>query len=51
MAFEQAQKRIDLSAAELDKVQPSGDAVKLKSAQRKLGSARKVYSEIENSPL
>jgi len=51
MALEQAQRRVDLSAAELEKAQASGDATKIKKAQRKLDSARKSYSAIEKSPL
>ena len=51
MALEQAQRRVDLSAAELEKAQATGDATKIKKAQRKLDSARKSYSAIEKSPL
>lgn len=51
MALEQAQHRIDLSAAELDKAQASGDPAKIKKAQRKLDGARKAYSDIEKAPL
>jgi hypothetical protein len=51
MALEQAQHRIDQRAADLQKVQASGDAAKIKKAQRRLESARKTYSEIESSPL
>ena len=51
VALEQAQQRIDQRAAELKLVEASGDAAKIKKAQRKLESARKAYSEIENSPL
>jgi hypothetical protein len=51
MALEQAQRRIDLSAADLAKAQASGDAAKIKKAQSRLDSARKSYAEIEKSPL
>ena len=50
MALEQAQRRIDLSAADLAKAQAGGDPAKIKSAQRKLDDARKTYSEIQSSP-
>jgi Protein of unknown function (DUF1090) len=51
VALEQAQRRIDQRQAELTKVQASGDAAKIKKAQRKLDSARHAYAEIESSPL
>lgn len=51
MALDQAQQRIDLSAAELDKAQASGDSAQIKKAQRKLDGARKAYSDIEKAPL
>jgi hypothetical protein len=51
MALEQAQHRIDQREADLKKTEASGDAAKIKKAQRNLESARKVYSEIESSPL
>jgi len=51
MALEQAQKRIDLSSAELQKAQASGDAAQINSAQRKLDNARKVYADVEKAPL
>ena len=51
MALEQAQRRVDLSAADLAKAQTSGDATKIKKAQSRLDSARKSYAEIEKSPL
>src|SRR5262249_56229473 len=35
----------------LEQAQASGDAAKIKKAQRKLDSARKSYSDIEKSPL
>jgi Protein of unknown function (DUF1090) len=51
VALEQAQHRIDQRTADLKQFEASGDAVKIKKAQRKLESARKAYSEIESSPL
>jgi hypothetical protein len=51
MALEQAQRRIDLSSADLAKAQASGDPAKIKSSQRQLDNARKVYAEVQNSPL
>ena len=51
VALEQAQSRIDQRGAELKKVEASGNAAKVKKAQRKLESARKAYVEIEKSPL
>jgi hypothetical protein len=51
VALEQAQKRIDQRAVDLDKAQASGDAGKIRNAQRKLDSARKAYAEVEHSPL
>jgi hypothetical protein len=51
MALEQAQHRIDQREADLKKAEASSDAAKIKKAQRNLESARKVYSEIESSPL
>ena len=51
MALEQAQHRIDQREADLNKAEASGDTAKIKKAQRNLESARKVYSEIESSPL
>jgi hypothetical protein len=51
VALDQAQRRIDQRQAELTKVQASGDAAKIKKAQRKLDSARHAYAEIESSPL
>jgi pyruvate/2-oxoglutarate dehydrogenase complex dihydrolipoamide acyltransferase (E2) component len=51
VALEQAQRRIDQRAADLKKVEATGDAGRIKKAQRKLESARKAYAEIENSPL
>ena len=51
VALDQAQGRIDQREADLKKADASGDAAKVRKAQRKLESARKAYSEIENSPL
>jgi len=51
VALEQAQRRIDRREAEFKKAEASGDAAKVKKAQRKLGSARKAYAQIEKSPL
>ena len=51
VALEQAQRRIDQRAAELKKAEASGDAAKVKKAERRLESSRKAYAEIEKSPL
>ena len=51
VALEQAQRRIDRRGAELKKAEGSGDAAKVKKAQRNLESARKAYAQIEKSPL
>jgi carbamoylphosphate synthase small subunit len=51
MALEQAQKRIDQRQADLDKARAGGDEAKIKSAQRSLDNARKVYADIKNAPL
>jgi hypothetical protein len=51
VALEQAQRRIDQREAELKQAEASGDAAKLKKAQRNLESARKAYSEMEKAPL
>jgi hypothetical protein len=51
VALDQAQRRIDQREADLKKAEASGDAAKIKKAQRKLESARKAYAEIEKSPL
>ena len=51
MALQQAQARVDRREAELRKVEASGDAAKVKKAERNLQSARKAYAEIEKSPL
>ena len=51
VALDQAQKRIDKRASELERAQAGGDASKIKKAQRNLDSARKAYAQVENSPL
>ncbi len=51
VALEQAQRRIEKSEAELRKAEAAGDAKKIKTAQRKLDSARHAFAEIRNSPL
>ena len=51
MALEQAQHRIDQRDADLKKAEASGNAAKIKKAQRSLESARKVYADIESAPL
>jgi multidrug efflux pump subunit AcrA (membrane-fusion protein) len=51
VALEQAQRRIDRREAELKKAEASGDAAKVKRAQRNLESARKAYAQLEKSPL
>jgi hypothetical protein len=51
MALQQAQQRIDLRQADLKKAEASGDPAKIKKAQRDLDGARKVYAQIESSPL
>jgi hypothetical protein len=51
VALEQAQRRIDRRGAELKKAEASGDAAKVKKAQRNLESARKAYAQLEKSPL
>ena len=51
VALEQAQRRIERSEAELRKAESAGDAKKIKTAQRKLDSARHAFAEIRNSPL
>ncbi|HZI84522.1 MAG TPA: DUF1090 family protein [Casimicrobiaceae bacterium] len=50
-ALEQAQARVDRREAELKKAEATGDAARVKKAQRNLQGARKTYAEIENSPL
>jgi len=51
VSLEQAQHRIDRREAELKKVEATGNAGKMKKAQRNLESARKAYAEIEKAPL
>ena len=41
-------KLLEGKRAELEKAQASGDASKIKKAQRNLDSARKAYAQIEN---
>ncbi len=51
MALQQAQARVDGREGELRKAEASGEAAKVKKAERNLQSARKAYAEIEKSPL
>ena len=51
MALEQAQRRVDQRAADLQKAEASGNAAAIKKAQRKLESARKTLTDLQNSPL
>ena len=51
MALEQAQRRVDKRAADLQKADAAGDAAAIKKAQRKLESARKTLTDLQNSPL
>lgn len=51
VALEQAQRRIDQREAELKTAEASGDAGKIKKAERKLASARKAYADMEKAPL
>ena len=51
VALEQAQRRIDRREVEVKKVEASGNAARMKKAQRNLESARRAYAEIEKSPL
>jgi len=51
VALEQAQRRIDQREAELRNAEASGDATKIKKAERKLESARKAYVDMEKAPL
>jgi hypothetical protein len=51
VALEQAQRRIDQRGAELKKAEASGDAAKVKKAQRNLEGARKAFAQMEKSPL
>ena len=51
VALEQAQRRIDLRSADVQKAEATGNASKIKKAQRKLESARKAYEQIQSSPL
>jgi hypothetical protein len=51
MALEQAQRRVDQRAADLQKAEASGNAAAIKKAQRKLESARKTLTDLQNAPL
>ena len=51
MALEQAQKRIDQRQASSTRPKRAAMRRKINSAQRNLDNARKVYDEIEKSPL
>ena len=51
MALEQAQRRIERGEAELRSAEAMGNAKKIKTAQRKLDSARHALAEIQKSPL
>ena len=51
MALDQAQRWVDQRAAELRKAEASGDAAAIRKAQRKLDSARKTLTDLQNSPL
>jgi hypothetical protein len=51
MALDRAQARIDRRQAELAKAQATGDAAKIRKAERNLESARKAYAGVESSPL
>ena len=51
MALEQAQRRVDQRAADLQKAEASGNAATIKKAQGKLDSARKTLADLQNAPL
>jgi hypothetical protein len=51
VALEQAQRRIDQRAEDVKKAEATGDAAKIKKAQRRLESAQHARDEIQNSPL
>jgi hypothetical protein len=51
MALEQAQRRVDQRAADLQKAEASGNAAAIKKPQRKLESARKTLTDLQNAPL
>ena len=51
VALEQAQHRIDQREADLKKAEVAGNAATIKKAQRRLDSARKTFTDLQNSPL
>ena len=51
MALDQAQRRVDQRAADLQKAEASGNAAAIKKAQRRLESARKTLTDLQNAPL
>ena len=51
VALAQAQGRIDRREAELKKAEADGNAAKIEKARRALDSARKAFTEIQDSPL
>ena len=50
-ALAQAQQGIDKRTADLAKAQSTGDAAKIRKAQKKLDNAQAVYKELQDSPL
>ena len=50
-ALEQAQRRVTQREAEFKKAHATGTPSQKKKAQKNLDSARKAYTEIQNSPL
>ena len=51
VALDQAQRRVDLRAADLQKAEATGNAAAIKKAQRNLDGARKTLTDLQNSPL
>jgi hypothetical protein len=51
VALDQAQKRVDQRSADLAKAEATGDAGKIKKAQRRLDSAKKSYDDMKRAPL
>jgi hypothetical protein len=51
VALEQAQRRIDQRETELKNAEATGNATKIKTAERKLAAARKAYADMEKAPL
>jgi hypothetical protein len=51
MALEQERWRIAKRETELKRAEATGDAAKIRKAQRSVESARKAYVAIEDSPL